>query len=675
MERMLPLRTSSLAWTVPLLALVLAATLPVRAQAQPSPVLLRVVDQNGQELTGSVVRLVGTEQSWQTPATAMLDFGPQLVTVEPAFQGSMFPGGWVLPGAPNGLQRDEFLFVDGSPELVILWQTAQVAINVVDQASAPVSGGAWGFEGGGAFFAPGTVTAPITDENVYGSLAGPSRDGWRFAVRTAFDGQAIDLTRAEAREVDGATTGLSFEWRQSTCNMGVVDDTGAPIRGATWTMFGHTFAAGDAITLPTTDESLYPTLAGALAAGIPTSLFTNTPSGTGNATFEVNADGSLAPAFVSINGGSFGLRCGVDPFPPITTGTLDGTVLADGKPMAGVSVALHDANGATRVTLSDAVGGFLFVDTPEGAAMVEITVPAGFHTLEPKSGQIATTIVAGATTTVQFEIESDVAPPPVVNEPETANYWRREVRAALRGRGHHDETFENMSENYPQAIFDQFANAETDPVKVQGVTQVDPDGSGPLPATRLTLTDMDQTINPLVASTLSDAKRELLVILLNVVSGRLSLNLVVDSQGTTLAQEIRILAGMINDAKAANDRLARNHAERINAGLAVNTRPGMSLTGDDLAISDAGSPGSASLTATRAAGAGVQFAIALPASGHVSLDVYDIAGRHVARLYEGDAPAGTTGVTWSRGSARPGVYFARLLAADGAHTAKAVMGN
>ena len=683
MERMLPLRTSSLAWTVPLLALVLAATLPVRAQAQfgPSPVLLRVVDQNGQELTGSVVRLVGTEQSWQTPATAMLDFGPQLVTIEPAFQGAMFPGGWVLPGAPNGLQRDEFLFVDGSPELVITWQTAQVAMNVVDPAAAAIPGGAWGFEGDGAFYAPGTVTAPITDENVYPSLAGASKDGWRFAVRTAFDGQAIDLTRAEAREVDGATTGLAFEWRQSTCNMGVVDGTGAPIRGATWTMFGHTFAAGDAITLPTTDESLYPTLAGALAAGFPTSLFTNTPSGTGNATFEVNADGSLAPAFVSINGGSFGLRCGVDPFPPITNGTLDGTVLADGKPMPGVSVALHDANGATRVTLSDAVGGFVFVEVPQGAAMVEITVPTGFHTLEPKTGQIATTIVAGATTTVQFEIESDVAPPPVVNVPETANYWRREVRAALRGRGHHDESFADMSVNYPQAIFDQFAN-NADPVRVQGVTQVDPDGSGPLPAGRLTLTDMDQTIDPLVASPLNDAKQQLLVILLNVVSGRLSLNLVVDPQGTTLAQEIRILAGMINDGKAANDRLARNHGERINAGLAVNARPRTGLSGDELAVGDAGSPDEtlsapavSALTATRAAGSGIQFAIALPASGHVSLDVYDIAGRHVTRLYEGDAPAGTTGVTWSRGSARPGVYFARLLAADGAHSVKVVAGN
>jgi hypothetical protein len=221
MDRMLPLRFLTV------VGLVLG--LATAAQAQPGPggpVLLRVVDQNGQELTGSKVSLVGTEQSWETPATADLGFGPQLLTVEPAFQGAMFPNGWMRPGAPNGLSRDEFVFADGSPELVIVWNTAQVAMNVVDPAQAVIAGGAWGFEGDGNWFAPGTVTAPITDESVYSSMAGPSRDGWRFAVRTAFDGQAIDLTRAEAREVDGSTTSLSFECRQSACTMGVVDGTG-----------------------------------------------------------------------------------------------------------------------------------------------------------------------------------------------------------------------------------------------------------------------------------------------------------------------------------------------------------------------------------------------------------------------------------------------------------------
>jgi len=371
MDRMLPLRALAA-------LLLLGLATPARAQGGPMPVTLRVVDQNGQELTGSKVSLVGGELSWETPATANLDFGPQLFTVEPAFQGAMFPNGWHRPAAPNGLARDEFLFVDGSPELVIVWNTAQVALDT------QFPGGTWGFEGENTWYGPATVTAPITDETVYNSLSGPSRDGWRFAVRAAFDGQAIDLTRAEAREVDGSTSGLSFEWRQSACNMGVVDGTGAPIRGATWTMFGHTFAAGDAITLPATDD---PSYGGALAAGIPATISTNTASGSGNATFEVNADGSLSPAFVNINGGSFGLRCGVAPFPPVTTGTLNGTVLADGKPKSGVSVSLLDAANGTRELTTDAVGAFAFADVPAGPATVTIKVPSGYHALKPVTGQ------------------------------------------------------------------------------------------------------------------------------------------------------------------------------------------------------------------------------------------------------------------------------------------------
>jgi hypothetical protein len=259
-------------------------------------------------------------------------------------------------------------------------------------------------------------------------------------------------------------------------------------------------------------------------------------------------------------------------------------------------------------------------------------------------------VTAGATTTVQFEIESDVPPPPVVNVPETANYWRKEVRAALRGRGNHNESLADMSTNYPQAIFDGFAN-NADPVRVQGVTQVDPDGAGPLPARRLTLQDMDATIDPTIATPNSEAKKELLVILLNVVSYRLSLNLVVDAQGTTLAQQIRILAAMINNGTTAS----RLH-------------PWMNQGIDSIASSEA-----TGVVALREGGRSVRFTMTMAEAGEVTLDLYDVAGRHVERLYQGTAPAGETGISWSGGAVRPGMYFARMIAADGPHGAKVIV--
>ena len=317
-----------------------------------------------------------------------------------------------------------------------------------------------------------------------------------------------------------------------------------------------------------------------------------------------------------------------------------------------------------------------------------ISVPAGFHAVSPASGQQSATIVAGGPTAVQFTIAADVAPPTVINNPETWNYWRREVRNSLRNKGPRNESFADMSENFPQSIFALFARAASNPVVVEGVTQVDPDGAGPAAPQRLTLTDMDATIDKAGPnSALDDARRELLAVLLNVVSNRLSLNLVLDAQGTTLDQEIRRLAGMINDGARANDRLAANDGARINSGRAGGRHGGSGLHGagealtygdlprEDAALFDDAAwwaNAHTSLTATRSADAGVRFTIAFPAAGPATLDLYDVTGRHVARLWEGDAPAGVTAVTWARGSARPGMYFARLRAADGIQTAKVV---
>ena len=99
------------------------------------------------------------------------------------------------------------------------------------------------------------------------------------------------------------------------------------------------------------------------------------------------------------------------------------------------------------------------------------------------------------------------------------------------------QAFKDMRETYPVRIFEQFAKHETSPVRVEGVTQVDPDGSGPKLPRRLEIADMDATMEVPGNSAIGNAKRELLVILLNVMSGRLSLNLIVDGEGTEHALE------------------------------------------------------------------------------------------------------------------------------------------
>ena len=55
-----------------------------------------------------------------------------------------------------------------------------------------------------------------------------------------------------------------------------------------------------------------------------------------------------------------------------------------------------------------------------------------------------------------------------------------------------------------------------------------------------------------------------------------------------------------------------------------------------------------------------RFKYGLPEAGHVSLKVYDISGRLVATLVEGDIPAGKHAVTWEAASIATGVYLVQM---------------
>jgi len=70
-------------------------------------------------------------------------------------------------------------------------------------------------------------------------------------------------------------------------------------------------------------------------------------------------------------------------------------------------------------------------------------------------------------------------------------------------------------------------------------------------------------------------------------------------------------------------------------------------------------------------GASPQIAFTMPASGPARVDLYDVAGRRVAELFNGQAAAGRNLLLWTT-SLRQGTYFARLTA-GGVQTAKQVV--
>jgi hypothetical protein len=68
-----------------------------------------------------------------------------------------------------------------------------------------------------------------------------------------------------------------------------------------------------------------------------------------------------------------------------------------------------------------------------------------------------------------------------------------------------------------------------------------------------------------------------------------------------------------------------------------------------------------------------RIAYAVPAEAYVSLAVYDVFGREVARLVGERKPAGEYAATWNAGGSPSGVYFYRLTAGRYAETKKMII--
>jgi hypothetical protein len=64
----------------------------------------------------------------------------------------------------------------------------------------------------------------------------------------------------------------------------------------------------------------------------------------------------------------------------------------------------------------------------------------------------------------------------------------------------------------------------------------------------------------------------------------------------------------------------------------------------------------------------IQFT--LPISGCTTLDIYDVTGRVVATLVDGEVQAGVHSVVWDRKDAASGVYFYKLESGDRSLTKK-----
>jgi hypothetical protein len=211
------------------------------------------------------------------------------------------------------LRRTDDVEIDESFTGQFEWITRTEQIWVRDQNAVPIPGSAVAVHYVNLVIDNGSEgTFPITDEIIYPTIAGSWKDGIGFMVRPGIGGMNIWnlLHRNDAVEIDESFTG-EFEWITVEGPLYVVDESGIEeVEGSSYycDMLGN-YQSGDAITLPVTDNDLYPGIGGNYSDGYDIIIYPGDQPGVSALySYEFYADYSILPQFVNINDSLYGLR-------------------------------------------------------------------------------------------------------------------------------------------------------------------------------------------------------------------------------------------------------------------------------------------------------------------------------------------------------------------------------
>ena len=344
-------------------------------------------------------------------------------------------------------------------------------------------------------------------------------------------------------------------------------------------------------------------------------------------------------------------------------------------------VDLLDANGQFYPDITDVNGmysfeGVRYSNMPD-AAEVSISIPLGFTAVSPGADGAALTLDQNQL--MDFSLACLEATGDAVG----MGYWKHQANVYINNRGHAHETEENMTTNYPLAIFSHFHENELNSIAVEGVTFMDSGGV----AVVIDLATIQSTLTVNRNGSKRDrAKQRYLGFLLNIASGKLQMYTVVSEDGMTTSQALQHVAVLINHPNSTDDDylLAKQIASTVNsAGLVA---AGV-IDPDIEHISYAKPRGEANLLPSKTSFAGVWPSLIkssatvhfqLSETAPVSVRVYNPAGRLVRELLNEVRSQGFHSVDWdgrndSGRSTSQGVYYVRFETKDYQETKRAVV--
>ncbi|MBN4072316.1 T9SS type A sorting domain-containing protein [bacterium AH-315-F03] len=619
------------------------------------PVQLRLVDQFGVLIPASqfVVRTVATVPQ-----------GGVLPLPAGAYDIDLYPG---LNGFEQfgDLSHKKTVTVDETTStLEFVWPTAEFAFDLVDQHGdtiRPSEGSVAGTPFPSSVLLPLAVNLPVTEDASLLNIQGKNTNGYKVGLFPAINGNRQNGFLRIEGDFELSVSGFdsTFEWLMLECQVAIVDASENVLPNATIQNVGGypgTFANGDTILLPITDNVFYSDLQGSNAAGHPIAIAPEGGLAIGTGFFEIDSLLEIQPEFVELVGNNYGLRC----IPPV--GDVAGNVSSDcptpGTVLLGVSVDAFDGEGfLVSTAVTDAAGNYQIDDLVSGDHTITIVTPLGYSAT---SDEIPVTVVGGGIVLADFAL-SCVA---ITANPRTIGFWKHQVGVGLGGNGN-SQIDANTLCGYLDLIEVHYnSNA------INQVVVYEPPVSGDC-SDKLAVAKELLNLKGNVGMT-SRAKQQLTALLLNVASGKISLTEIISVDGATVSQAITYSDNLIDDL-AGDHETAKTICDEINNNrqVAAGVIP---LTTVYIAYKTGVLPEEFRLNQNHPNpfNPSTKISLSLPEATNWEITIYNIQGQRV-RTYSGQSEPGVVTIDWDGSDFASGVYFYKATAGFFTATRKMVM--
>jgi hypothetical protein len=322
-------------------------------------------------------------------------------------------------------------------------------------------------------------------------------------------------------------------------------------------------------------------------------------------------------------------------------GTISGLVFMGSDGLMGVIVELLNDGGGVILasTATDENGCYMMEDVANGDYLVNLRVPVGFA---PVTGSTVPVTVAGDDLEVDFELQD-------ASSGKTTDlwWWKRQFQAIYGGNPLFLGITRDDVDAYCLTVFEHFYNrGDAYAIQIEEVTYIDD------PPRAMDFDDIyDIFFGPYDPSNAAGAREHLLIVLLNVASGRLSQLAPVSVDGATASQAITyfsdryLVAGNTDWTIWFN--LMKIHLKwQIGAGVIPLSVPNIMFKRDV--------PGGPMLPADFALSQNypnpfnpvTEIALDLPYPADVSVEIFNVNGQKVRTLINNVLPAGRHVVEW-----------------------------